>query len=66
MRILAIQQESCLPALGALLPHLASTLSIVTKNPSRPHFNHYMFESLSLCIKYVSIFTLLKSNKFNR
>lgn len=53
MRALLVLENACLPALGGALTQLAQTLTIVSKNPSRPHFNHYLFECISLSIKYL-------------
>ena len=39
--------------MGAALPKLTEILTMVSKNPSKPHFNHYLFETLSLAIKIV-------------
>jgi exportin-2 (importin alpha re-exporter) len=44
-------QEYIIPFLVELLPKLTEKLSIVGKNPSRPHFNHYLFETLSISIR---------------
>ncbi|OWR48872.1 exportin-2 [Danaus plexippus] len=53
LRTLASLREAALPYLGEALPKLASILSLVAKNPSKPHFNHYLFESLSLAVSLV-------------
>ncbi|CAG9570956.1 unnamed protein product [Danaus chrysippus] len=53
LRTLAILREAALPYLGEALPKLASILALVAKNPSKPHFNHYLFESLSLAVSLV-------------
>ncbi|XP_046736247.1 exportin-2 [Diprion similis] len=53
MRTFFILQERVVPFLGDLLPKLTEKLTIVARNPRRPHFNHYLFETLSLSIKIV-------------
>ncbi|XP_050356310.1 exportin-2 [Nymphalis io] len=53
LRTLACLREDALPYLGEALPKLASMLAVVSKNPCKPHFNHYLFESLSLAIQLV-------------
>ena len=40
-----------IPYLEQMLPGLTNKLMLVAKNPSKPHFNHYLFETLSLSIK---------------
>lgn len=51
MRTFFILQERVVPFLGDLLPKLTEKLTLVARNPRRPHFNHYLFETLSLSIK---------------
>ena len=53
MRSLSALQEGIIPLVGYMLPKLTSILMTVSKNPSKPHFNHYLFESLSLCVRIV-------------
>ncbi|GLV36439.1 Chromosome segregation 1 [Carabus blaptoides fortunei] len=53
MRTFSTLQESIIPYLGVLLPKLTAKLQMVARNPSKPHFNHYLFESLSLSIKII-------------
>ncbi|XP_060807237.1 exportin-2 [Amyelois transitella] len=54
LRTLSCLQDSGLPYLGGALPQLAQMLSVVAKNPSKPHFNHYLFETLSLSVMLVT------------
>lgn len=54
LRTLACLQEEALPYLGEALPKLARMLSVVAKNPCKPHFNHYLFETLSLAVSLVT------------
>ncbi|XP_063967955.1 exportin-2-like [Lytechinus pictus] len=51
MRCLSVLQQAAVPYLPILLEKLREKLVLVSKNPSKPHFNHYLFESLSLTIK---------------
>lgn len=51
MRSFSALQEGIIPFMADILPKLTNTLVGVAKNPSKPHFNHYLFESLSLCIR---------------
>ncbi|CAH2246370.1 jg27637 [Pararge aegeria aegeria] len=53
LRTLAVLREAALPYLGEALPKLAGMLAVVAKNPCKPHFNHYLFESLSLAVQLV-------------
>lgn len=53
MRSFATLQQASMPFMSAVLPRLTEILETVSKNPSRPHFNHYLFETLALAIKIV-------------
>jgi len=53
MRSFSALQECVVPYLAHLLPPLTNKLSQAAKNPTRPHYNHYLFESLSLSIRIV-------------
>lgn len=51
MRTFSTLQEAVTPYLATLLSKMTSILAQVCKNPSKPHFNHYLFEALSLAIR---------------
>lgn len=51
MRSFSTLQDKVIPYLSAALPKLTEKLRMVCKNPSRPHFNHYLFETFSLAIR---------------
>eukprot|EP00096_Caligus_rogercresseyi_P000645 TRINITY_DN11117_c0_g1_i1.p1 TRINITY_DN11117_c0_g1~~TRINITY_DN11117_c0_g1_i1.p1 ORF type:complete len:974 (-),score=386.32 TRINITY_DN11117_c0_g1_i1:7-2928(-) len=53
MRSFSALQEAVVPFLASLLPVLTQKLQQAAKNPTRPHYNHYLFESLSLSIRIV-------------
>ena len=53
MRSFSALQEAVVPYLAHLLPPLTNKLTQAAKNPTRPHYNHYLFESLSLSIRIV-------------
>jgi len=53
MRSFSGLQEAVVPYLAHLLPPLTNKLALAAKNPTRPHYNHYLFESLSLAIRIV-------------
>lgn len=53
MRSFSTLQDLIAPSLGFALPKLTQKLQAVAKNPSRPHFNHYLFETFSLSIRIV-------------
>lgn len=51
MRSFSTLQESVVPYLAELLPTLTQKLAAVSKNPTKPHFNHYLFETITLSIR---------------
>ncbi|XP_037928334.1 exportin-2 [Teleopsis dalmanni] len=53
MRTYSLLQEVTMSYMAIALPRLTEILAQVSKNPSRPHFNHYLFETLSLTVKIV-------------
>lgn len=63
MRSFSTLQEKVIPFLSVTLPKLTEKLQMVAKNPSKPHFNHYLFETFSLAIRYC-IFCF-QNNVFN-
>lgn len=54
MRIIIMSQEAILPAASLLLQHLTKITEEVSKNPSNPKFNHYLFESIGALIRSLS------------
>ncbi|XP_022913677.2 exportin-2 [Onthophagus taurus] len=53
MRTFSTLKDKVVPYLGVALPKLTEKLQAVCKNPSKPHFNHYLFETFSLAIRIV-------------
>ncbi|GCB70322.1 hypothetical protein scyTo_0001247 [Scyliorhinus torazame] len=51
MRSFSLLQESIVPYVPTLITQLTQKLLLVSKNPSKPHFNHYLFESLCLSVR---------------
>uniref|UniRef100_A0A3Q4GC02 Exportin-2 n=1 Tax=Neolamprologus brichardi TaxID=32507 RepID=A0A3Q4GC02_NEOBR len=51
MRSFSLLQESIVPYIPTLIGQLTHKLLQVSKNPSKPHFNHYLFESLCLSVR---------------
>lgn len=57
MRSISLLKGALLPYVGVLISNLASKLGTVSKNPSKPQFNHYLFEAICCAIR-----TLCKEN----
>lgn len=53
MRSFSTLNEHTMPFMSAALPKLTELLTAVAKNPSKPHFNHYLFETIAVSIKIV-------------
>lgn len=53
MRTISLMQADITPFLEEMLPQMAMKLSQVSKNPCKPHFNHFLFESLCLTARIV-------------
>lgn len=51
MRSCSLLQEEIIPHVGILVTKLTEKLLQVSKNPSKPHFNHYLFETFCITIK---------------
>ncbi|XP_041060624.1 exportin-2 [Carcharodon carcharias] len=51
MRSFSLLQEAIVPYVPTLITQLTQKLLLVSKNPSKPHFNHYLFESLCLSVR---------------
>lgn len=53
MRSFNTLKTAVMPYLAELLPNLTQKLALAAKNPTKPHYNHYLFESLSISIRIV-------------
>jgi len=51
MRTFFTLKQQIIPLLAELLPILTDKLTIVARNPSQPEFNHFLFETISFCVK---------------
>lgn len=51
LRAMSTMQEHLVPFASTLMRELASKLAEVSQNPSKPHFNHYLFECICCIIK---------------
>lgn len=51
MRTIAVSKGSIQPYLEAILTRLNGKLVEVCKNPSKPYFNHYLFESIAISLQ---------------
>ncbi|XP_050434823.1 exportin-2 [Adelges cooleyi] len=57
MRTFFTLKQQIIPLLAELLPVLTDKLIVVARNPSQPEFNHFLFETISYCVKLVCTVT---------
>ncbi|VDL61902.1 unnamed protein product [Hymenolepis diminuta] len=51
LRICCCLEERCLSYMNNLVTALVTRLAQIVKNPSKPQFNHFLFECLCLCVR---------------
>jgi exportin-2 (importin alpha re-exporter) len=54
MRVFTVARETMTPLVEVSTQHLVGILAEISKNPSNPRFNHYLFESIAALIRYPS------------
>ncbi|KAG5436875.1 hypothetical protein PCANB_001628 [Pneumocystis canis] len=54
MRVIATIKEGIIPLVDTVSSYLINIVVEISKNPSNPKFNHYVFESLSALIRYIA------------
>ena len=52
LRAMSTMQDKVAPYSATLLKELSNKLAEVSQNPSKPHFNHYLFESICCIIRH--------------
>lgn len=52
MRVMTVSRDTLAPFLEVSIQHLLSILVEISKNPSNPRFNHYLFECIAALIRY--------------
>mmetsp|Transcript_32189 Transcript_32189/g.74101 ORF Transcript_32189/g.74101 Transcript_32189/m.74101 type:complete len:878 (+) Transcript_32189:372-3005(+) len=55
MRSLSVAREDIIPVTQMMIGKLTEALGRVCKNPSNPHYNHYLFESIAVLIRSVCV-----------
>ncbi|XP_045624076.1 exportin-2 isoform X1 [Procambarus clarkii] len=53
MRVTSLIEEDLMQHASLIVPQLVIKLQHVAKNPAKPHYVHYLFETLSLVIKAI-------------
>lgn len=52
MRIIITARQTLIPIYQQVLTRLVSILGVISKNPSNPNFDQYIFESISGLMRY--------------
>ncbi|CAG8707166.1 4269_t:CDS:10 [Cetraspora pellucida] len=52
MRVIFTSRDDMSPYVGDILSHLNKILGEISKNPSNPRFNHYVFESIGALVRF--------------
>jgi len=55
MRVILTARQTLAEGFEQLLQRFVTILGVISKNPSNPHFDQYIFESLSGMIRSVSM-----------
>jgi len=52
MRVIMTARQTLTPGFEQTLGRLVAILGVISKNPSNPHFDQYIFESISGLMRY--------------
>ena len=64
LRSMSTMKEKMAQFSETLLEQLAAKLNVVSQNPRKPHFNHYLFESICCVIRFSCRVAPLSTEKF--
>jgi len=69
MRVCMVLQEKAEPYVEPIISKLVNLLNAISKNPCKPNFNHYLFETFGIlirgvCIKNKALIEKFESNLF--
>lgn len=53
MRVILTARQTLTPTYQQILARLVNILGIISKNPSNPHFDQYIFECISGLMRYI-------------
>jgi exportin-2 (importin alpha re-exporter) len=55
MRVISTARQTLTPGYTQTLQRLVAILGVISKNPSNPNFDQYIFESISGLMRYVLV-----------
>ncbi|KAI8351996.1 importin-alpha re-exporter [Mortierella sp. GBAus27b] len=64
MRVILTVREKMLPLVSVCISRLTAIVQAVSKNPSNPKFNHYVFEGIGALIRFICTATPEASEQF--
>ncbi|KAG0191747.1 importin-alpha export receptor [Apophysomyces sp. BC1034] len=53
MRVIISSRQDMVPYVNVIMGKLTNILAVVSRNPSNPKFNHYIFESIGALIRFI-------------
>lgn len=53
MRVIYISKGATLPYATSVIGRLTKVLELISRNPSNPKFNHYVFECIGLLVRFI-------------
>jgi exportin-2 (importin alpha re-exporter) len=53
MRVIFISRQDLSPSVEFVLGHLTRILEVISRNPSNPKFNHFVFESIGSLVRFL-------------
>src|SRR4051794_13447774 len=59
MRVIFTSHDDMAPYVTDIMSHLNKILVEISKNPSNPRFNHYVFESIGALVRWVRMATFV-------
>lgn len=59
MRVIVTARQTLTPGYERTLQRLVGILGVISKNPSNPNFDQFIFESISALLRYWRLFLIL-------
>ncbi|ORX62315.1 importin-alpha re-exporter [Hesseltinella vesiculosa] len=65
-RVIVTSRKDMVPYVNVIMTKLTNVMAIISKNPSNPKFNHFVFESIGGLIKFVCPVSTDATNEFEK
>ncbi|KAF7731911.1 importin-alpha export receptor [Apophysomyces ossiformis] len=66
MRVIITSRQDMVPYVNVVMGKLTSILAVVSRNPSNPKFNHYIFESIGALIRFICPISTAAVDEFEK